>query len=220
MPDELEREMRTLPLRKLTDRHFYQYCTGAMGDLVHPAAEIRNLLPRWLELVAEGKETHHSIELTFDRVGRCPPASFTDEEVSVLDEFMLAYFDQHLSDRGPCDWWADPLSLLIMADMGGLSVSPLLHHWVAHPGPASTVQFVRSTYWDFWPKQLLDNAFASDRPHLQAALKNWMLAPATKAAFSAKLLRPEFLALVDHVDGNPNVPFSLMVEAVFDNVSH
>lgn len=220
MSEELEREMRTLPLRELTARHFYEYCTGAMGDMEQPMAEIRYLLPRWLELISEGKETHHSIELTLDRVGRRPAGSLTGEEFSVLDEFMLAYFDQLLSKGDPNDWWSDPLSLLIMADAGGLSVTPLLDHWIAHPGPTSTVQYVRSTYWDFWPGHSLNNAFASDRRELQATFKNWMLAPATKAAFSAKLLHPNFLALVDRVEGNPKVPFALMVEAVFDHLSH
>jgi len=220
MPEELEREMRTLPLRMLTARHFYEYCTGAMGDLVQPAAEVRHLLPRWLEVVAAGEETHHSIELTLDRVGRCPEGSFTAEEVGVLDEFMRAYFDHHLNGGGSCGCGSDPLSLLIMADAGGLVVPPLLHHWLVHPRPVSTAQFVRSTYWDFWPEQTLANAFAEDRAQLQVLFKDWMLSPATKAAFIAKLLNPEFLARVDHVRCQQSVPFALMVEAVFDHLNH
>ncbi|WP_280153082.1 hypothetical protein [Piscinibacter sp. XHJ-5] len=220
IPEELEREMRTWPLRMLTARHFYQYCTGAMADLVQPAAEVRYLLPRWLELVAAGEETHHSVELNLDRVGRCPAGSFTMEESSVLDEFMLAYFDHHLNGADGCGCGSDPLSLLIMADAGGLALTPLLHHWTAHPGPASTVQFVRSTYWDFWPEQSLSNPFASDRDRLQAIVKDWMLAPATKAAFTAKLLNPDFLAHVTQVRCNHGVPLALMVEAVFDALSH
>ncbi len=220
MPEELEREMRTFPLRTLTARHFYEYCTGAMGDLVHPAAEVLYLLPRWLELVAAGEETHHSIELTLDRVGRCPPGSFTAEETGVLDEFMLAYLDHHLNGAGGCGCGSDPLSLLIMADSGGLAVPPLLGHWLAHPGPVSTAQFVRSTYWDFWPEQKLANAFAEDRAQLQSVFKAWMLSPATKATFAAKLLNPEFLAHADQIRCQQSVPFALMVEAVFDHLSH
>lgn len=219
MSEDLEREMRTLPLRMLTACHFYEYCTGAMGDLVQPAAEIRYLLPRWLELVAAGEEMHHSIELTLDRVGRCPPGTFTAVELAVLDEFMLAYFDRHLSCADGCVCWSDPLSLLIMADKGGLAVSPLLDHWLKHPGPASTVQFVRSTYWDFWPEQTLSNPFAEDRPGLQAALKDWLQSPITKSAFIAKLLNSEFLTHVDQLQCQQSVPFPLMVEAVFDHLS-
>ncbi len=220
MPEELEREMRTVPLRMLTARHFYEYSTGAMGDLVQSVTEVRYLLPRWLELVAAGEETHHSIELTFDRVGRCPEGSFTAEEAGVLNEFMLAYFDHHLCGAGRCGCGSDPLSLLIMADAGGLAVQPLLQHWLEHPGPVSTAQFVRNTYWDVWPEQKLANAFAEDRAPLQAVVKDWMLSPVTKAAFAAKLLAPQFLAHADQIRCQQSVPFALMVEAVFDHLSY
>ncbi len=220
MPEALEREMRTLPLRKLTSRHYFEYCNGAMGDLVQPAEEIRYLLPRWLEVLAAGEETHHSVELTLDRVGRCPAGSFTPKKVSILNEFMLAYFDHHLNSGAWRSGLTDPLSLLVMADIGGLALHPLLHHWTAHPGPLSTVQFVQSTYWGFWPEQLLTNSFANDRAQLQAVFKDWALAPGTKSAFVAKLLHPDFLVLVDRVRRHPTVPFALMVEAVFDRLSY
>jgi hypothetical protein len=219
MPAELEREMRALPLRQLTARHFYAYCIGAMGDLVQPADEVRYFLPRWLELVAAGEETHHSMELTFDRVGRCPEGSFTAEEVGVLEQFMQACFDHHLNGAGRCGCGSDPLSLLIMADAGGLAPTPLLEHWLMHPGPVSTAQFVRSTYWDFWPQLRLANPFAEDRAQLQADFKNWILSPATKAAFMEKLLDPAFLAHAGRLRCQQNVPFELMVEAVFDHLS-
>lgn len=220
MPEELEREMRTLPLRKLTANHYYQYCTAAMGDLEQPADEIGYLLPRWLELLAAGQETHHSVELSLDRVGSCPSGSFDKEEVAVLNAFMLAFFDHRLTDGGSCDCLSDPLALLIMADAGGLALAPLLDHWKVEPDPISTVRFVRSTYWDFWPEQSISNPFASDRERLQSTFRDWMLSPDTKAAFTAKLLHPDFLALVDQPHCNPRVPFALMVEAVFDHLTH
>jgi hypothetical protein len=210
MPEDLEREMRTLPLRMLTARHFYEYCTGAMGDLVQPAAEVRYLLPRWLELVAAGDETHHSIELTFDRVGCCPEGSFTEEEIGVLNEFMLAFFDHHLASSGQRGLESDPLSLLIMADAAGLAVEPLLHHWLQHASPTSTLQFVQATYWGFWPKGTMTNAFADYRPELQSTFK---------AAFIAKLLRPDFLALVEQGSRQPGLNLALMTDAVFDHLN-
>lgn len=220
MSEELEHEMRTRPLRELTARHFYEYCTGAMGHLEQPVDEVRYLLPRWLELIAAGETIHHSIELYLDRVGHCGPGSFTADETRVLDAFMLAHFNHALTEGCLGDDGSDPLSLLIMADAGGLQVQPLLQHWLSDPGPVSTAQFVRSTYWDFWPEQALGNAFASERAALQATFKAWILAPTTKAAFAAKLLDPGFLAFAAQVDLGGRVPFSLMVEAVFDHLSH
>lgn len=219
MPVVLEQEMRAMPLRKLTVRHFYEYSIGAMGDLVQPAEEIRYLLPRWLELVAAGEETHHSTELTLDRIGRCPEGSFTGEETSVLDEFMLAYFDHQLDDRNPAVEASDPLAVIIMADTAGLSVAPLLQLWTKHPGTASTALFVRSTYWDFWPDTELANPFAEDRVGLRATLKTWMLASETREAFKAKLVQPDFLSRVDGFPCGHRVPFNIMVEAVFDHLN-
>lgn len=219
MPAELEQEMRTLPLGKLTVRHFYEYCTGAMGDLVQPAEEIRYLLPRWLELVAAGEETHHSTELTLDRVGRCPEGSFTVEETGVLAEFMLAYFDHELDDGNPAVNASDPLAVIIMASTAGLSVAPLLQHWTNHPGTASTALIVRSTYWDFWPDGELANPFAECGAGLRAAFKAWMLAPETREAFKAKLLQPDFLSRIDGFPCGHRVPFKVMVEAVFDQLN-
>jgi hypothetical protein len=219
MSEELEREMRTLPLRSLTAQHFYEYCTGAMGDLVQPTEEIRYLLPRWLELLAAGERTHHSVELNLDRVGCCGPGAFDAEEIGVLDSFMLADFDHELDDGNTAVEDSDPLAVIIMADTAGLSVAPLLQYWTAHPGTASTALFVRSTYWDFWPDGELANAFAKDRSGIRAAFKSWMLAPDTRVAFKAKLLEPDFLSRVEGFPCGYRVPFKAMVEAVFDHLN-
>jgi hypothetical protein len=220
MSPELELEMRTLPLNKLTARHFYEYATGAMGDLAQPAQEVAYLLPRWLDLLASGEETHHSVEVALDRVGRCPPGSFDEEETGVLDEFMLAYFVCHLNGGGFWGWSADPVSFLTMADIVGCAVPPLLQCWLKHSNPVSTVRFVETTYWEFWSELRITNAFAEDRPGLQSLFRDWMLAPDTKAAFAAKLLQPDFLALAEQTRNNYRVPFPVMVEAVFDHLSH
>lgn len=223
MPEEFEREMRALPLRKITTRHLHAYCDGAMNDLVQPADEIRYLLPRLLELLAQGEQTHHSVELALDRVGRCPAGSFSKDETSVLDAFMLAYFDACLCTERRCerlwDMLNEPLALLTMADHAGLDLAPLLEHWAAHPSPQSTVQFVESTYLGFWPDHKISNAFASDRPQLQATFKDWMLSPKTKAAFTAKLLLPHFLDQIDQTPSHSRMPFPEMVEAVFDHLT-
>lgn len=220
MPADLEREMRTLPLSQLMTRHFYGYCDAAMGHMEQPAEEIKYLLPRWLELLATGGETHHSPELALDRLGQCAPGSFDAEETGVLDAFMLGYFDHHLNGGTFWGWSADPLALLIMADAGGRNVQPLLRCWLEHQSPVSTALFVRSTYWDFWPEQRIANPFADSRTQLQAVFKDWMLAPSTKAAFATKLLEPDVLTHGERTHCSHRVPFRLMVDAVFDHLTY
>jgi len=224
MDEELEREMRAVPLRKLKRLHFYEYSTGAKSVEGQPADEVKYLLPRLLELLAAGEETHHSIELALDRVGRCPADAFTAEERATLDAFMLACFDACLRGEWAAEgfWYdlEDPLALLVMADYAGLALKPLLQHWTRHESPHATIRFVESTYWGFWPEHRISNAFATDRPRLQAAFTGWMQSPDTRAAFTTKLLLPHFLDQVEQTPSNTCAPFPVMVDAVFDHLNH
>src|SRR5476651_2034056 len=83
-PVDVEQQLRQWPLARLTTGHFYEYNCSAKSE-VQPAPEIGHLLPRMLELLAEGGEIHHSVELALDRLGRCPPQSWNESERAALD---------------------------------------------------------------------------------------------------------------------------------------
>lgn len=223
MSPKLEQEMRSLPLRQLSARHFYEYADGAMGDLVQPAAEIKYLLPRWLELLADGHELRHSLEITLDRVGRCPEDSFNAAERKVLDDFMLAYFDAHMTGQACKEgqWFQadDPIGLLLMADYAGLAVQPLLQHWTEMEHPQSTLAFVHAVYWDYLPTGDIGSAFAGDRTAFRALMREWLESPATKAAFTRKLLDTDLLAQVALHPPCGRTPIATMVDAVFDQMT-
>jgi hypothetical protein len=218
MPPDMERQMRSLPLRALTARHFYEYCTGAKCDLVQPADEVKYLLPRWLEILADGGETHHSLELALDRVGACPAGSFDAAQEAALDAFALAFFQQSLcAEDPPSGYLNDPLDVLIMADIGGRDVKPLLDFWVADTGVLSTIRFVESMYWSFdWSTLHIGNPFATDRVELQRTFSEWITAADTRSAFANKLIAPDFLARMDRVKSNARVPFSVMAGGLYD----
>ena len=217
MSPELEREMRQLPLSKLTPRHFYEYNTAAKSE-VQPVDELLYLLPRMLELMAEGAEVHHSIELSLDRLGRCPAGSLDEAERRVLDRFALTYFERSIAAR---EWmWRDePISLLLMFDVGGLTIAPLLDSWTRSDEPESTMHFVDATYWNFWEKQDYDNAFAADRPSFRSQIRAWMLDPAHRRRFTDKLMETDFQRLAEGQQARGHIPFSTMVDAVFDHLS-
>jgi len=223
MSPKLEQEMRTLPLRQLDAKHFYEYADGAMGDLVQPAAEIKYLLPRWLELLAEGHELRHSLEVTLDRMGRCPADSFTDAERTVLNDFMLAYFDAHMSGLAcPGGRWYqadDPLGLLLMANYAGLEVRPLLRRWADMEQHQSTLGFVRTVYWEYLLTGDISCAFAGDRTAFKTLMRDGLEHPATKAAFTRKLMDADFLALVAKQPPYGRTPVASMVDAVFDHLT-
>jgi hypothetical protein len=46
-----------------------------------------------LELLANGEEIHHSIELSLGRFGRCKHHTWSSEEQPSANRFALAYFD-------------------------------------------------------------------------------------------------------------------------------
>lgn len=105
-----------------------------------------------------------------------------------------------------------------MFDIGGLAIEPLLELWLHCEHPFATLQFVRTTYWDFWERCEYSNAFASDRPEFRSQIRAWLLAPEHRRRFAAKLLSPEFLALADVQGAVGNTSFSTMVDGVFEQL--
>lgn len=216
-----EQEMRTLPLALVTRRHFYEYNTAAK-DRPQPADELRYLLPRMLELLAQGEEIHHSIELALDRVGMCDPEVFDDAERAVLERFALAYFDCTLAGVRPGHehrFWDGPVSVLLMFHIGGVHVGPLLTRWMRDLGPESTAIFVEAAYWELEDDGNCRNAFAKDQPGFRAILARWVTDPVNRERWARKLLAPDFLRLAEHRGGCGAVDFRTMIDGVFDRLT-
>jgi hypothetical protein len=219
---EVEQQLREWPLRRLPATHFYEY-NGSAKSEVQTSEEVGYFLPRMLELLAEGADVHHSIELSLDRLGRCARGSWTQKEQTLLDRFALAYFDAVLRGGSLADghrqWLDDPLSVLLMFDIGGFAIEPLLELWLESEHPYGTVQFVRTTYWDFWEHCEYSNAFASDRPEFRGKIRAWLLAPEHRQGFAAKMVSAEFLALAEVQGPVGHTSFSTMVEGVFEQLA-
>lgn len=220
--EEVEQQLRLLPLKRIPAAYLYEYNCSAKGG-TQSAPEVGYFLPRMLELLASGEEIHHSIEISLDRLGRCPKDSWTAEEQAVLDRFAKACFDVLLR-HGPCTsdrrraFLDDPLSVLLMFDIGGLDVGPLLEMWLQSEHPLATVQYVETTYWDFWQECDYQNGFASDRPEFRKRLREWLLAPEHKKQFAEKMISPEFLAAAEVHVASGSMPFDMMVEGVFEHL--
>ncbi len=214
---EVEQQLRERPLQQLTTRQLHDYNDSAKQRIQNPR-EVGYFVPRMLELLAEGAEIHHSMEISLDRVGRCPADSWSGEQRAVLDRFAQAYFAAVLRD-GARRWPDDPLSILLMFDIGGLAIAPLLARWQACEDPQAILRFVESTYWQFWPDENYTNGFASDRPVFRERLREWMLDPACRRVFADRLLSPEFQRLAASHESGTRTPFPLMVDAVFDHLT-
>lgn len=219
--EDVEHQLRQWPLKRLPAKHFYEYNCSAKSE-VQSAHEVGYFLPRMLELLADREEIHHSIEISLDRLGRCPQHCWTQEEQAILDRFALAYFDVILRG-GPLGeshrlLHDDPLCVLLMLDVGGFAIEPLMEHWLQCEHPHATVQFVRTTYWDFWEHFDYSNAFAGDRPEFRRKVREWLMAPEHRKRFATKMVSPEFLALAESEGPVGHTSFGTMVEGVFEQL--
>lgn len=192
MDAALEREMRRLPLRQLTEQHFYQYNDSAKS-LEQPADEIKYLLPRLLELLAQGARLHHSTELYLDRVGRCALGSFNAKEQAALAAVALAHFALGLEQWGQSDGvfqGDDAFAILLMWDYAGVPLGPLLDYWLACESDSAALHFVDACFWD-WLRNggYIANAFTEDRPAFRATLDDWLADTAVRARWADKLVR-------------------------------
>lgn len=178
MDAKLEAEMRTQPLRSLYRQHFYEYNTSAKSP-AQPVDEVKYFIPRMCELLAEGIDIHHSIELYLNRVGRCPQDSFDAAERKALNAFALAFFTdglrQPLYMDGGLFQRDDALSILLMFHLGGINIEPLLAHWERDAAREAAVHFAYIAYWDYWYEGgVVTNAFAEDQLEFRQKVEAWL----------------------------------------------
>ena len=218
-----ERELRRLPLRQLTARHFREY-NGSAKSSEQPVDELLYFLPRMLELLALGEELHHSTELYLDRLGNCPADALSPKERAAVDAFALAFFREGLGCTGrepsPFDG-ANAFDILLMFHKGGVDVQPLLAHWLTDERPSAVLLYAEASYWDFWGENEIQNAFAEDQPDFCEAMKAWMLDEGNRQRFAQKILALDTSAMERPAHctcGNCMGPRQI-VEAVFDLVS-
>lgn len=225
MDESQEREMRQLPLRHINARHFYDYNSSAK-DVPQPAEEIKYLLPRMLELLAEGAEIHHSSEIYLQRLGSCEAGAFSAKEYEAIATFALAYFaeclSQHPWESGEGYGGEAAFELLLMFEIGGIDLQPLLSYWLKNESVAATLHYISAGFYDFWQGQRIENAFAGDRSLFQAVMKTWLSDDRHRHTFAQRILKLE----MNNLDQTPTCYYGNritpqdMTEAVFDLITY
>ena len=223
MDPALEVQMRRLPLREITTQHFYGY-NDAAKSAVQPTEELRYLIPRLLELVARGEEVHHSVELYLDRLGRREPGAFSSAEWASIQTLCEKLFAQRLTFYP----WARPdqalmssqFDLLLMFDIGGVDIAPMLAHWLATDTPESTLNYVASSFWNCWYYGSADvsNAFAGDRPDYRARVWAWLDDAGHRAVWAQRILQLELDSVPGFAQWQCGCRFTAreLVEQTFD----
>lgn len=189
--EDVNRDMCTLPLRDLKRRHFWEYNIENQYE-VQPAEEIKYFLPRMLELVVHREEINHAPELYLQRLGQCGPNALSLAERAVLEDFAVAFFawalEQWPDQDRPVLPYGNAFTILLMWDIAGLDVSPLLSHWLSHEGAAPTLHYVEAVYWDYLKTgRRVDMVFSEDRPLFQEKLSNWLELAENRVRFSERI---------------------------------
>ncbi|RMX11758.1 hypothetical protein EBQ24_00465 [Allofranklinella schreckenbergeri] len=200
---EMEEQLRHLPLRQLTPKHLYEYNNSAKND-VQSIAEVGYFLPRLLELIAQGKEVHHSTELYLDRLGRCPRDSISPAQWQAVQAVAQALFADCLArypwERGGPWNGCTLFDVLRMLHIGGLDIQPLLDLWLRTATPQATLHYANAAWFDYWlDGGRVNNAFVKDRPDYITCVDKWMRHEAHRLLFSQRLLALE-TARIPHFD--------------------
>jgi hypothetical protein len=193
MDPKLEREMRTQALRTLTPHHIHQYQDAAQ-DARTPeqyADEYAYFLPRIAEFISHGNPelVRHSTEIALDRLGKCARDAFSDKEYQSITAWCMALWQWYLRGGG---WGAKvPLlsdhadALLVMFDIAGIPLPPLLDAWADTASDWALVQYGLLA-GEFGTPRGLSNAFANDRPALHQTLHSWVFGDRIRERFAAR----------------------------------
>lgn len=189
--EDVNHDMCTLPLRDLKTWHFYEYNTENQC-VVQPANEIKYFIPRMLELVVNREEINHSPELYLERLGQCEPDAISADERAAMENIALAYFawglEQWPDPDSPVLPYGNAFTILLMWDIAGLDITPLLAHWLDHEGAAPTLHYVEATYWNYLKEgRQVGMEFAKDRPQFRETLGGWLEKANNKARFAERI---------------------------------
>ncbi len=192
--------MCKVPLRSVSAKLFYAYFNEPTSDR-HSSAEFLYFLPRILDLLAQGDVVHFALELVLANLKQCPNTAFSTPAADVLNRFVLAFFKNLL---GPNHWprpWAfqhdDPICVLAMAHLAGLSLLPLLAWWAQTDDPKACQHFVELGYFQWWGPDAAVNPFVEDDSEFLSQLQTWLEHAQTRARFKEKLRAPEFQRLLE-----------------------
>ena len=194
MAPELEREMRELPLRALTQAHIWEYQDAAHGT-PETVSEYAYYLPRVAEIISQGdpERVRHSIEIALDRLGNCPRDAFTKGEYQAVTAWAMALWTWYLAAGDPSREDEDLLPLfhqnadavILMFGRAGLPVAPLLAAWVKADSDWALQQYALLAH-DVDQSRTGFNAFADDVPELGGILYDWAFSSEVHRVFAQR----------------------------------
>ena len=143
-----------------------------------------------------------------------------------MDTFALAFFAERLSQH---QWHSGErhagdaaFECLLMFDIGGIDLQPLLDYWLKDDSTAATLHYVNAGFYEFWQAQRIKNPFAKDRTVFQEQMKTWLTSENNRRTFARRILKLE----MNNLDQTPTCYYGSrvtpqdMAETVFDLITY
>lgn len=191
-----EQALRTLPLSQLPRQLIYTYNDSAKPTHCNKS-EVAYLLPRILELIALDEEIMHSSELNLTWFSKIPYTLWTSAEKQILDDFALQYLIDQFKQTAQQQHILFIEDILVMFGSTGISLTPLLTYIAQTPDfyiIASVAYLIADADS---PTRLITNAFASDHPHINNHVCQWLTENINtlKAQADQAILSPHTIAM-------------------------
>jgi len=122
-----KQKLETENLRQIPFQLIYIHNTAATS-IKPPIKEFKYFLPRYLELISINKFPSHSVELSLKRFEKYTIEEFEKDELNIIEEFCINYFNQILSHY-PCPNEETIDSILIMLSKTNCNIMKILSNW-------------------------------------------------------------------------------------------
>lgn len=197
----------TLPLAQIDQRLISQYLFAAEStDVYAISQQMKYLLPKILDFLAQGIDLCHSDEIVFSKCYINHENSWTVQEIEFMQRFAQCYFQMQLMK------FIETTSVtqhVLMFHLAGLDIRPLLKIWEENLNvPTPMLNLIQTLHYDF-EEYGYDSAF-SDKKMIKI-MNEWL----------EKLRTNELLinALVEVVRSN-DIPqkYKYMYDSAFDQL--
>lgn len=120
--------IKTLAVDQLELRLIYEYLAAAQSnDIYALAQQMKYFVPRILDLLVDGEQVTHSIEISLNKCHMDYDGAWEKEELKFMQKFALDFFEYQALQ-------CDPINLLdeyvIMFHLTGMNIQFLLDKWL------------------------------------------------------------------------------------------
>ena len=149
--------------------------------------EFKHFLPRYLEFISDFSFPSHSVELSLRNMASYEVSQWEPEEWELINLFVEDFFKRCLQLRPIPKDSGDLVSILIMIDNAGISMSKFLNIWLEDDSLIGSIYFNDLIAYDFeWlSRTTVQNLFASEAQ--SATIYNWATSSEVRKKFAQEI---------------------------------